>query len=311
MRVVAHAAIVWVGWFLCRRPELGLRICPHHWSRNPGDLKVLGRSRASVGQVLLPLVVCIDCLDVVTCGVTRWLGRGCRAAWLVIGCSGQLVGQGAHVDVVVVLGLCGGLPAAIYMFWRQRGPWGVRHGEHKTLGFMCILLLVLAVCFEGAACLTFGCPGCNVTDIYVGGLRQVGCDAHMPCGCLDQLIFTWNGTMSRNPELCLIASKGWVVRATKSLNELLEKPDITVVALNDAIDEFDKRLASFDDIQSELELSIETEEALLDCVNEAADFLEKARDHKVIRTLLISQRVFLLLMLSYRNWLCQNLVVMY
>ena len=29
MRVVAHAAIVWVGWFLCRRPKLGLRICPH------------------------------------------------------------------------------------------------------------------------------------------------------------------------------------------------------------------------------------------------------------------------------------------
>ena len=113
---------------------------------------------------------------------------------------------------------------------------------------MCILLLVLAACLEGAACLTFGRPGCNVTDIYVGGLRQDECDAHVPCGCLDQLIFTWNGTMSRNPELRLIASKGWGVRATKSLNELLEKPDITVVALNDAIDEFDKRLASFDDI---------------------------------------------------------------
>ena len=42
------------GVFLCRRPELGLRICPHHWCRNPGDLKVLGRSRASVGQVLVP-----------------------------------------------------------------------------------------------------------------------------------------------------------------------------------------------------------------------------------------------------------------
>ena len=55
MRVVAHAAIVWVGWFLCRRPELGLYICPHHWCRNPGDLNVLGRSRASVGQVLVPL----------------------------------------------------------------------------------------------------------------------------------------------------------------------------------------------------------------------------------------------------------------
>ena len=36
MRVVAHAAIVWVGWFLCRRLELGLSICPHHmWYHIP------------------------------------------------------------------------------------------------------------------------------------------------------------------------------------------------------------------------------------------------------------------------------------
>ena len=47
--------------------------------------------------------------------------------------------------------------------------------------------------------------------------------------------------------------------------------------MNDAIDEFDKRLASFDDIQLELELSIETDEASLDCVNKDADFREKAR----------------------------------
>ena len=79
----------------------------------------LGRRLGKFGTLL---VVCIDRLDVVTCGVTRWLGRGCRAAWLGVGCSGQPVGQGAHVDVVVVLGLCGGLSAAIYMFWRQRGP---------------------------------------------------------------------------------------------------------------------------------------------------------------------------------------------
>ena len=31
MRVVAHAAILWVVSFLCRRPELGLCICPHQW----------------------------------------------------------------------------------------------------------------------------------------------------------------------------------------------------------------------------------------------------------------------------------------
>ena len=62
-------------------------ICPHHWCRNPGNLKVLGRFRASVGQVLVPFVESIDRLDVVTCGVTRWLGRGCRAAWLGVGCA--------------------------------------------------------------------------------------------------------------------------------------------------------------------------------------------------------------------------------
>ena len=46
-------SLSWVV-FLCRRPELGLSICPHHWCRNPGNLKVLGRSRASVGQVWCP-----------------------------------------------------------------------------------------------------------------------------------------------------------------------------------------------------------------------------------------------------------------
>ena len=286
MRVVAHAAILWVWCVFIPSSGVGLVVSVPIIGAGTRDIwtfwEGLGRRLGKFGALL---VVCVDRLDVVTCGVTRWLGRGCRAAWLGVGCSGQPVGQGAYVDVVVVLGLCGGLSAAIYMFWRQRGPWGVRHGEHRTLWFMCILLLVLAACFGGAACLTFGRPGCNVTDIYVGGLRQVECDAHVPCGCLDQLIFTWNGTMSRNPELRLIASKGWVVRATKSLNELLEKPDITVVALNDAIDEFDKRLASFDDIQSELELTIETEEALLDCVNKAADFREKARVSRVNATI--------------------------
>ena len=54
--------------------------------------------------------------------------------------------------------------------------------------------------------------------------------------------------------------------------------------MNDAIDEFDKRLASFDDVQLELELTIEMEEALLDCVNKAADFREKVRVSRVNTT---------------------------
>ena len=47
-----------------------------------------------LGKFWCPLVESIDRLDVVTCGVTRWLGRGCRAAWLGVGCSGQLLVKG-------------------------------------------------------------------------------------------------------------------------------------------------------------------------------------------------------------------------
>ena len=135
MCVVAYAAIVWVGCFFYAVGRSWACICPHQWCRNPGDLKVLGRSRASVGQVLVPFWSCVS-----TCGVTRWLGRGCRATWLGVGCSGQSVGQGAHVDVVVVLGLCGGLSAAFYMFLRQRGPWAcvmVSTGRWGLCEFCC------------------------------------------------------------------------------------------------------------------------------------------------------------------------------
>ena len=41
--------------FLCRRRELGLCICPHHWCRNPEELNVLKRSWAAVGHVFVAL----------------------------------------------------------------------------------------------------------------------------------------------------------------------------------------------------------------------------------------------------------------
>ena len=122
MRVVAHAAIVWVGWFFYAVLRSWASICPHHWCGTREIWTFWEGLRRRLGKFWCPWVVCIDRLDVATCRVTRWLGRGCRAAWLGVGCSGQPVGQGAHVDVVVVLGLCGGLSAAFFMFWRQRGP---------------------------------------------------------------------------------------------------------------------------------------------------------------------------------------------
>ena len=87
--------------------------------------------------------------------------------------------------------------------------------------------------------------------------------------------------MSRKPELRLIASKGWSVRATQSLNELLQKHDIAVVALNETMEEFDDRLVSFDDIESELEHRTETEEEILECVDKAAVFRENAHVSRV------------------------------
>ena len=66
------------------------------------------------------------------------------------------------------------------------GDWGVY-----------ILFVVLAACFQGCDCLTFGCY--NISDIYVGGLRPIGCDAYVACGSLGHLIFTWIETMFRNP----------------------------------------------------------------------------------------------------------------
>ena len=154
--VAAHATILGVVSFLCRRPELGLLCLSPILVPVPGRFESSGK--VSVGQVLVPLVMCMDRLDVVTCGVTPCPGSGCRDAWLGVGCSGQPVVQGAHVDVVVVLGLCGGLSVEFFMIWRQLGPWGVRHGEHRKLGFMCVVLLVLAACFGGAAYLTFWAP---------------------------------------------------------------------------------------------------------------------------------------------------------
>ena len=73
------------------------------------------------------------------------------------------MGAGLRCWALSYLGiLCGGMSAALFKFWRQRGPWDVRHDEHRTLVFVSILLL-----YRGVACLTFGRPGYNVTDIYV------------------------------------------------------------------------------------------------------------------------------------------------
>ena len=80
-----------------------------------------------------------------------------------------------------------------------------------------------------------------------------------------------------------VAVKGWVTRCVAKLDSLLKLTDdnLNVTHLNDAMDQFDKMLAKLDDIQSDVEFSIEDDDALLEDVNHAADFREGARNYRV------------------------------
>ena len=73
------------------------------------------------------------------------------------------------------------------------------------------------------------------------------------------------------------ASKGWVTRAVKTLTELLGKPESTdIVELQDAVDEFDKRLANFDAAGADVELTFDDEQGIINHIKGAADFRDKS-----------------------------------
>ena len=73
------------------------------------------------------------------------------------------------------------------------------------------------------------------------------------------------------------AARGWVTRASDHLKKLCGQSDPDVVELRDAIDEFDLRLASLDNAQSEVEIELKEEDLMKD-INSACDFCEKARE---------------------------------
>ena len=74
------------------------------------------------------------------------------------------------------------------------------------------------------------------------------------------------------------AARGWVTRASKSLETLCSKPveSIDRILLTDGIDEFDKRLENLDAAQNAVELELELT-AIDQEIENAADFREKAR----------------------------------
>ena len=80
------------------------------------------------------------------------------------------------------------------------------------------------------------------------------------------------------------ACRGWVTWECKHLAATLEDPELNVVKLSAAMDEFDKRLTNLDDVQSRYELSLEDEDAILNDITTAADFRDSARKVRTLAT---------------------------
>lgn len=76
------------------------------------------------------------------------------------------------------------------------------------------------------------------------------------------------------------AHRGWVTRARKTLGTLVTQRPPDKIALLDATAEFDKYLASLDEVQAEIELESAEQEIEAD-VEQAADFREQAREVRI------------------------------
>ncbi len=68
----------------------------------------------------------------------------------------------------------------------------------------------------------------------------------------------------------LTACKLWVTRSHNTLEQLLSDTEPDIIALENAIDEFEKRLNSFDISQGELELAVPDED-MDQCIQDAGD----------------------------------------
>ena len=113
---------------------------------------------------------------------------------------------------------------------------------------------------------------------FVFTLHRTGNDFINLTGNCDFVLVNMSEELSRSRAAC----RGWVTRECKNLATTLEDPELNVVKLSAAMDEFDKRLTNLDDVQTRYELSLENEDAILNDITTAADFRDSARK---VRTL--------------------------
>ena len=74
----------------------------------------------------------------------------------------------------------------------------------------------------------------------------------------------------------LVAAKTWITRTHTTLSRLLTNREPDIGAIQDAVSNLEKRFCAFDEIQSQLEVTVPAEE-MDECINNAADF----RDSKL------------------------------
>lgn len=83
------------------------------------------------------------------------------------------------------------------------------------------------------------------------------------------------------------AARGWVTRVSHRLEVLCKTEGADKTEIQDAVEEFDSRIAKLDDLQHEIEL--EVEETELDAeIQSAADFREKSRIPRIFATKLLT-----------------------
>ena len=167
-------------------------------------------------------------------------------------------------------------PVSLGAWSTWRGPWAAgtgRSGEWMPAVLMFTYGNLMLVRHRSAVlCLLLTLLG------FVLTLHWTGNDFINLTGNSDFVLVNISEELSRSRAAC----RGWVTRECKNLATTLEDPELNVVKLSAAMDEFDKRLTNLDDVQSRYELSLEDEDSMLNDITTAADFRDSARK---VRTL--------------------------
>lgn len=77
------------------------------------------------------------------------------------------------------------------------------------------------------------------------------------------------------------AARGWTTRSSKALSALVNKAEVTKMELEDAIGDFDRRLAALDDVQSEVELAFSEPDKQDEDIEAADHFRRQVRGPRV------------------------------